>query len=82
MAKAKAAASQEVITGYVMKTKQKGVPLQDCKIDKVGNKLIAKGHDGNGNKITTIVSAAKAELALEAGAASKGEGWAEAKKKK
>ena len=74
------------LTGYVMKTKTKGAPLHDAVIDKVSNKFIAKGHDGSKakNKISTIVSAAKAEACIEAGTAQRGEGWdaKSAKKKK
>jgi hypothetical protein len=79
--KAKAAPANS-ITGYCMKTKEKNVVLQDCTIDKNGNRYIAKGHDDDDNKITSIVSETKALAAIEAGTATKGAGWAAAKKAK
>lgn len=77
MAKTKPVDDLTTLTGYVMKTKKKGVPLVDAVIDKINGKYFAKGHDGTKakNKITTIVGAAKAEACIEAETATKGAGW-------
>jgi hypothetical protein len=75
MAKATKAVSADTITGYCMKTKEKNVVLQNCTINKNGNRFIALGDDGKGNKISSIVGEAKATAALAAGTAKKGTGW-------
>jgi hypothetical protein len=78
----KTAAKEGSLTAYCMKTKEKNVPIQDAKIDIKNGRFIAGGHDGNGNKLTTILGKDKAEAAIEAGIAEKGEGWPKAAKGK
>lgn len=80
-APAKAAASN-AITAYNMKTKEKNVPIQEPVIALKGGKYIAKGHDGNGNTLTTIMNKEKAENAVKEGIAKAGEGFPKAGKGK
>ena len=58
------------LTAYNVKTKEKNVPIQDAVIsrtDKGG--YIAKGHDGKGNKLTSLLGEEKALAAIKAGVA-------------
>ena len=46
-----------MITAYCMKTKEKNVPMQDAVITKTSRGgYMAQGHDGKGNKMTTMLS--------------------------
>ena len=61
------------ITAYNVKTKEKNVPMQDAVVSKTEKGgYIAKGHDGKGNKLTSLLSEAKALAVIEAGTAKKG----------
>jgi hypothetical protein len=65
--------SEVTLTAYNVKTKQKGVPVLDAVITKTAKgAYMAQGHDGNGNKLTTLLGEAKALAAIEAGIAKKG----------
>ena len=56
-----------------MKTKEKNVPIQDAVITKTAKgAFMAQGHDGKGNKLTTLLGADKAKAAIEAGVAKQG----------
>lgn len=61
------------ITAYCMKTKEKGVVMQNpviTKTEKNGRETyIAHGEDGKGNKMTTILNKEKALGYIEAGVA-------------
>jgi hypothetical protein len=64
---------KNMLTAYNVKTKERNVPILDAVIsrtDKGG--YIAKGNDGKGNKLTALVSEAKALAAIEEGVAKKG----------
>lgn len=66
-------ASKDAITAYCMKTKEKNVPMQDAVITKTSRGgYMAQGHDGKGNKMTTMLSEEKAQAAVKAGTAKKG----------
>ncbi len=55
-----------------MKTKEKDVPMQDAVITKTSRGgYMAQGHDGKGNKMTTMLSETKALEAIENGVAKK-----------
>lgn len=61
------------LTAYCVKTKKKGVPVQNAVIKKTAKgAYMVQGDDGEGNKLTTLVNAAKAEAAIAAGIAKKG----------
>ena len=46
-----------MLTAYCTKTKEKGVPMQDVVIKKTPKGgYIAHGHDGKGNKLTTLIN--------------------------
>ena len=61
------------ITAYNVKTKQKGVEMLDAVITKTAKgAYMVKGHDGKGNKLTTLVNEEKAMAAIKAGIAKKG----------
>ena len=61
------------ITAYNVKTKEKNVPMHDAVITKTAKGgYMAQGHDGKGNKLTSLLSEAKALAAIEAGTAKKG----------
>jgi len=66
-------ADSNMLTGYVLKTKEKNVPIQDAVITKTtkGGYMV-QGNDGKGNKMTSILSEAKAEQAIKDGVAKKG----------
>ena len=58
------------LTAYNVKTKEKGVPVLDGILKKTAKgTYMASGHDGKGNKLTTIVGAEKALALVEAGIA-------------
>lgn len=77
-----AKAATNGLTAYCMKTKEKNVPMLDPVIDISNGKYIAKGHDADGNKLTSILSQSKAEAAVEEGIAEKGQGWTKVATKK
>lgn len=61
------------LTAYCMKTKEKNVPLQDAVITKTARGgYMAQGHDGKGNKMTTMLSEANALEAIKGGVAKQG----------
>jgi hypothetical protein len=56
------------LTAYNVKTKEKNVPVLDAVISKTARGgYIAKGHDGKGNKLTSLLSEAKALEAIKSG---------------
>lgn len=60
------------ITAYCMKTKEKGVAMQDAVITKTSRGgYMAQGTDGKGNKMTTMLSEANANAAISGGFAKK-----------
>jgi hypothetical protein len=62
-----------LLTAYCMKTKEKNVPMQDAVITKTSRGgYMAQGHDGKGNKMTTMLSEANAVKAVADGVAKKG----------
>jgi hypothetical protein len=61
------------LTAYNVKTKEKGVPIQDAVITKTAKgAYMVQGHDGKGNKLTTLVNEEKAMAAIKAGIAKQG----------
>ncbi len=61
------------LTAYCMKTKEKGVEMQDAVITKTSRGgYMAQGNDGNGNKMTTMLGEARALEAVKDGVAKKG----------
>jgi hypothetical protein len=61
------------LTAYNVKTKEKGVEIQDAVITKTAKgAYMAQGHDGKGNKLTTLLNAEKALNAIKAGIAKQG----------
>ena len=61
------------LTAYNVKTKEKGVEIQDAVITKTAKgAYMAQGHDGKGNKLTTLLNAEKALTAIKAGIAKQG----------
>jgi hypothetical protein len=61
------------LTAYNVKTKERNVPIQDAVITKTSKgAYMAQGHDGKGNKLTTLLGEAKALAAIAAGTAKKG----------
>ncbi len=67
--------TQEGITAYCVKTKQKNVPMVDPVIDIKSGRYIATGADAAGNKMAAIMSKSQAEGHVAAGRAKKGIGW-------
>jgi hypothetical protein len=58
------------IRAYCMKTKEKNVVMQDAVVSKTSRgAYMAQGHDGKGNKMTTMLSEANALAAVKAGLA-------------
>ncbi len=58
------------ITAYNVKTKEKNVSMLDAVISKTAKGgYIAKGHDGKGNKLTSLLGEAKALAAIKEGLA-------------
>jgi hypothetical protein len=65
--------SEVTLTAYNVKTKEKGVPMHDAVITKTAKgAYMAQGHDGKGNKLTTLLNEAKALAAIKAGIAKQG----------
>lgn len=61
------------LTAYNVKTKEKGVEIQDAVITKTAKgAYMAQGHDGKGNKLTTLLNEEKALKAIQAGIARQG----------
>jgi hypothetical protein len=57
--------SDVTLTAYNVKTKEKGVPIQDAVITKTAKgAYMAQGHDGKGNKLTTLLNGEKALAAI------------------
>ena len=68
--------SEVTLTAYNVKTKEKGVPILDAVITKTAKgAYMAQGHDGKGNKLTTLLNGEKALAAIKAGIAK--QGWDE-----
>ncbi|PWT98674.1 MAG: hypothetical protein C5B52_11855 [Bacteroidetes bacterium] len=66
-------ANSAMLTAYNVKTKEKNVPIQDAVITKTAKgAYMAQGNDGKGNKLTTLLSEAKALAAIQAGVAKQG----------
>lgn len=62
-----------MLTAYCLKTKEKNVPMQDAVITKTARGgYMAQGHDGKGNKMTSILAEAKALQAIADGVAKQG----------
>ena len=62
-----------MLTAYCMKTKEKNVPMHDAVISKTAKGgYMAGGHDGKGNKLTTLCNEEKAMNAIKAGVAKQG----------
>ena len=62
--------SDLTLTAYNVKTKEKNVPIQDAVITRTSKgSYMAQGHDGKGNKLTTLLGEAKALAAIQAGIA-------------
>lgn len=58
------------LTAYNVKTKEKNVPILDAVITKTAKgAYMVQGHDGKGNKLTTLCNEAKAMAAINAGMA-------------
>jgi len=65
--------SKMQLTAYNVKTKEKNVPIQDAVVTKTAKGgYMAQGNDGKGNKLTALVSEAKALAAIKAGTAKQG----------
>lgn len=61
------------LTAYNVRTKERNVPILDAVITKTKKgAALAKGHDGKGNKLTTLLSLTKALACIDAGLATKG----------
>lgn len=64
--------TSKFIKAYCLKTKEKNVPMHDAVISKTSRGgYIAKGNDGNGNKMSAILSEVNALKAIEEGVAKK-----------
>jgi hypothetical protein len=65
--------AEVTLTAYNVKTKEKGVPIQEAVITKTAKGgYMAQGHDGKGNKLTTLLGEEKALAAIKAGIAKQG----------
>ena len=65
--------SDVTLTAYNVKTKEKNVPIVDAVVTKTAKgAYMAQGHDGKGNKLTTLMGEAKALAAIKAGVAKQG----------
>lgn len=65
--------SRPWLTAYNVKTKTKGNPIYDAVITKNSKgSFLAQGHDGQGNKLTTLVAFENAEKAVANGVAKQG----------
>jgi hypothetical protein len=61
------------LTAYNVKTKEKNVPIHDAVITKTAKgAYMAQGHDGKGNKLTTLMNEQKALACIQAGIAKQG----------
>jgi hypothetical protein len=61
------------LTAYNVKTKEKNVPVLDAVITKTAKgAYMAQGHDGKGNKLTTLMNEEKALACIKAGIAKQG----------
>ncbi len=61
------------LTAYNVRTKEKGVTIQDAVITKTAKgAYMVQGHDGKGNKLTTLCNGQKAMDAIKAGIAKQG----------
>ena len=61
------------LTAYNVRTKEKGVTVQDAVITKTAKgAYMVQGHDGKGNKLTTLCNEEKANAAIKAGIAKQG----------
>lgn len=61
------------LTAYNVKTKEKNVPMHDAVITKTAKgTYMAQGHDGKGNKLTTLLGEEKALAAIKEGVAKQG----------
>jgi hypothetical protein len=61
------------LTAYNVKTKEKNVAIVDAVITKTAKgAYMAQGHDGKGNKLTTLLNEEKALAAIQAGIAKQG----------
>ncbi len=64
--------TSKMLTAYCLKTKEKNVPVQDAVITRnAKGGYMASGHDGKGNKMTTMLNEAKALQAIADGVAKK-----------
>lgn len=62
--------TSKFLTAYCLKTKEKNVPMHDAIVSKTARGgYIAKGNDGKGNKMSAILSEAKALQAIKDGVA-------------
>lgn len=62
--------TSKMIKAYCLKTKEKDVPMHSAVISKTSRGgYIAKGDDGKGNKMSAILSEAKALQAIKDGVA-------------
>ena len=65
--------SDVTLTAYNVKTKEKNVPVLDAVITKTAKgAYMAQGHDGKGNKLTTLMNEEKALACIKAGIAKQG----------
>ncbi len=65
--------ADDQLTAYNVKTKEKNVPIQDAVVTKTAKgAYMVQGHDGKGNKLTTLCNAEKALNAIKAGVAKQG----------
>ena len=61
------------LTAYNVKTKEKNVAIVDAVITKTAKgAYMAQGHDGKGNKLSTLLNEEKALAAIQAGIAKQG----------
>lgn len=62
----------KMITAYCMKTKEKNCEMHDAVITKTSRGgYMAQGHDGKGNKMTTMLNEERALEAVKDGVAKK-----------
>lgn len=64
--------TSKMIKAYCLKTKEKNVPMLDAVVTRnAKGGYMASGHDGKGNKMTTMLNEAKALQAIADGVAQK-----------
>ena len=70
-------AADKRLTAYNVKTKEKGVPMDNAVIDKNGTRYFAKGVASTPDKtvLCTALGEARAKEAIKDGVAKKGKGW-------